>query len=148
MRKQKFFAFVTSYTSSISTTFRDNKVKCEASEFIAILSWIRTLPSKTELWSKILNKFDWCASSHLFWFKYENEFFLNLWPQIQVLFEPRFDMKGGRLRHQNVLPFPHESEYYQHKRYFDPQHSTKLIAVIRAWAFDFDAKISFSHLWP
>ena len=38
MRKQKFFAFMTSDTSSIWTTFRYERVKSEASKFIAIFS--------------------------------------------------------------------------------------------------------------
>ena len=37
-------------------------MKSEASEFIAILSWIRILPSKWELWPTTLNKNDWCST--------------------------------------------------------------------------------------
>ena len=60
MRKQNLFALMISDTSSIWTTIRYEMVKSEASKCIAILSWIRILPSKWELLPTTLNKIDWC----------------------------------------------------------------------------------------
>jgi len=68
MQKQIFFAIMTSDASSVWTTFRCERIKSEASKFIANLSWIRILPSKLELLPTTLNKIDWCDSCLSFWY--------------------------------------------------------------------------------
>jgi len=73
--ENKFFAFMTSDTSSIWTTFRYERVKSEASKFIGILSWIRILPSKMQLSLTTPNQIDRCESSLRCWFKCENKSF-------------------------------------------------------------------------
>jgi len=52
-------------------------------------------------------------------------------------------MEGLNPRHQNASPFCPESEYYHQNGNFDPQHSTKLIDVTHALAFDFMRKQKF-----
>ena len=78
MRKQRFIALMTSATSSIWTIFRYERVKSEESEYISILSWIRILPSKWELWPTTLSKIDWCDPCLSFSFKCENKKFFAL----------------------------------------------------------------------
>ena len=75
MWKQKFFAFMTSDTSSTWNPFLYERVKSEASKFIAILSGIRMFSSKTQLWLTTLNKFDWCAPSLCIWFLMQKQVF-------------------------------------------------------------------------
>jgi len=49
-------------------------------------------------------------------------------------------MKGLNPRHQNLLPFCPQSEYYHKNGNFGPQHSTKLIGVTHVLAFHLKAK--------
>jgi len=61
-------------------------------------------------------------------------------------FQTTFLWKKQNSRHQTLLPFCPESEYFHQNRNFDLQHSAKLIDVTHVSAFDFMRKQKFFAL--
>ena len=56
-------------------------------------------------------------------------------PHIWIHFKTLSSKRGQNARHQNLLTFCPESEYYNQNGNFDPQHSAKLIDVTHVLAF-------------
>jgi len=127
--KTSFFAIVISDTSAIWTTFRYDRVKSEASKFIAILSCIRILPSKAQHSPTTLNKIDWCDHTFRIWFYYENEFLRHFDFRYKCYLN-HFAVWQGEIRGIKNFCLSPESEYSHGKRVFD-QYNTHWKYLLR-----------------